>query len=401
MEKLREDGYPDDLTGLKFGKLEVMYKCDLPMWNTYHCKCECGNERDFRRSRLINGHNLTCGSCLYDLTVNGDSKSLIYDRYRNMLDRCYNPNCPEYKNYGGRGIKVCDRWKECYSNFKEDMYEEFKIHIKIHGKHDTTLDRIDVDGNYCKENCRWATQKEQARNKQDTIRINVGGITKSLVEWVEIMNLNYATILGRIHHGMNPEQAVMIPIKKINKLYYHDTPLKDYCRENDLSYKLITTRIYQGWDIDSAVEAPKGVRYKDWLNRESGVLPSIHKIIYYEGIPLKQYCRENNLDYSRIVSRLKLGWDIESAIYAPKGVRYKDWVARTNNNSVKVKSDLYYKGIKLKQYCEEHNISYSLVCHRTARGWDIDSAVEAPKGTQYKTWLKMKENNKNSLDNSE
>lgn len=333
-----ENGYPEDLTGLKFGKLEVVYKCESPKKNSYHCKCECGNECDFRRSLLI--RRKSCGECSYDHTVNGDSSTAIYARYLSMFDRCYNKNNPYYDRYGGRGIKVCDRWKECYGNFKEDMYDSFRKHAEIYGEHDTTLDRLDCDGDYCKENCRWLTNAEQQRNKSSNVLITIDGVTKVLADWIDTSEIGDSTVRNRIHVGMDPKLALTKPLREKYSLYYNGIPVVKYCADNNINYHLVINRLYMGWDLESAVEAPKGVRYKDWINKD-------------DNIPLK------------------------------------------------IRKPLYYKGLSLKQYCVKNNISYPMVLCRIHAGWNIDDALIAPKGTLLKTWLKMKENNKNSLDNSE
>lgn len=89
----------------------------------------------------------------------------FYSRWRSMLNRCKNKNVDCFKWYGGRGIKVCDRWSE-YENFVLDMWKSYQYHLKKYGRKETTLDRINNDGNYCKENCRWATIKQQSKNKR-------------------------------------------------------------------------------------------------------------------------------------------------------------------------------------------------------------------------------------------
>lgn len=91
--------------------------------------------------------------------------------WENMKQRCNNPNDYYYYNYGGRGIKICDRWSK-YINFKADMEKSYKYHLKKYGKKNTTIDRINNNGNYCKENCKWSTLKEQNSNKRKPDTIN-------------------------------------------------------------------------------------------------------------------------------------------------------------------------------------------------------------------------------------
>ena len=102
--------------------------------------------------------------------------------------RCYNPNCRDFKFYGGRGIKICDRWLESFDNFLADMG------LRPEG---LTLERLDVDGDYSKENCVWATRREQVGNRRGTLKLTVGGETKTLNEWATITGINYATLKAR------------------------------------------------------------------------------------------------------------------------------------------------------------------------------------------------------------
>ncbi len=158
-----------DLKGQKFGYLTVLYRVE----NTgksraivWHCKCDCGNECDVRSSSLISGHTKSCG-CLRPkvITKHGDYGSRLYWVWRGMKSRCKNPKHKEYKHYGGRGITFCKDWND-YSKFKE--WAIASGYDKNARQYDCTIDRIDVDGNYEPNNCRWVDMKIQQNNKRNS-----------------------------------------------------------------------------------------------------------------------------------------------------------------------------------------------------------------------------------------
>jgi len=158
-----------DLTGKTFGRLTVISvnAKDLNVNKTLClCKCECGNFKTVRASNLLYRHTTSCG-CLRKESPSrvrhGMYGTRLYKIWENMKYRCHSPKCQRYKNYGARGIKVCDEWKEDFLNFYNWAI--------THGYNDTlTIDRIDVNGNYEPNNCRWATWEEQAKNKTTTKR---------------------------------------------------------------------------------------------------------------------------------------------------------------------------------------------------------------------------------------
>jgi transcriptional regulator with XRE-family HTH domain len=178
----------------------------------WECKCDCGNETVARGSHLIAGNVKSCG-CIrgewmkQNSSQNGLSRSRIYNIWRSMLKRCYLPTNPSYIHYGGRGISVCDEWKNNFQSF-------YKWSIENGYKEKLTIDRIDVNGNYEPSNCRWATPKQQANNRTNTTLITLNGETHSASEWSEILKIPRVTIKNRLRKGMNIEKVLSVQTLK-------------------------------------------------------------------------------------------------------------------------------------------------------------------------------------------
>lgn len=169
----------ENLSGMTFGRLTVTPYFEKRGRSYYwKCVCSCGNESDVwvRASHLKSGDTQSCGCLAREVsskihTKHGMSKTRFYSIWSGLFDRCYNDKMQDYKYYGEKGISVCDRWSgNCgFINFKEDMYESYQKHVEEYGEQDTTIDRINSDDNYYKENCRWATHKQQANNRSSKL----------------------------------------------------------------------------------------------------------------------------------------------------------------------------------------------------------------------------------------
>lgn len=194
-----------DLTGKEINRLTVLKRVIGPDDRTYWlCECRCGTVVRVEGGKLRSGHTRSCGCLLTDILVarnltHGGGRTALYNQYRAMLTRCYNSQSRGYPDYGGRGIRVCDRWLGPHG------FENFRIDIGPKPSPQHSLDRWpDQDGNYEKDNCRWATRKEQARNRRSNVRITHEGVTRILIEWAELYGIPYGTLHSRLKLGWAP-----------------------------------------------------------------------------------------------------------------------------------------------------------------------------------------------------
>lgn len=199
-----------NLKGQKFGKLFVLeeYGHSTDGKITWRCKCDCGNETIVTGRYLRIGNTRSCGCLKHELEgprTHGESYTKLYRIWRAMKQRCYQSTQKCYFRYGGRGIKVCDKWLACYENFRDWA-------INNGYKDGLSIDRIDVNGNYCPENCRWATRKEQMNNKRSNVLIEHNGMTKTIAQWCEFYGItNYNLVRRRImDYGYTFEEAVTL-----------------------------------------------------------------------------------------------------------------------------------------------------------------------------------------------
>jgi len=144
----------------------------------------------------------------HGLAPRNTKRSNAYRRWQHMIQRCHNPNDKDYPQYGGRGIVVCDRWRYDFMAFLYDMGTPPKGH---------TLDRIDVNGAYSKENCRWLTAKEQANNRRNTVYLTIHGVTLPLSAWCETHGICSKTVLYRLKQGWSHEDAIFKPSLRKNR----------------------------------------------------------------------------------------------------------------------------------------------------------------------------------------
>lgn len=205
-----------DLTGKRFGRWTVLgrSKHNSRCWR---CRCDCGTEKDVYQSALIYGKSVSCGCYHHDmlskrLETHGMSNSRIYNIYHNIKNRCGNPNNNRYKDYGGRGIKMCDEWSRSFEAF-------YDWAIKNGYRDDLSIDRIDNDGDYTPENCKWSTIEQQSNNKRRTVFFEFLGVKKSLKQWTDFMGWSYEKHFARRRRGKDTfrQEEIEQIIEKLKK----------------------------------------------------------------------------------------------------------------------------------------------------------------------------------------
>lgn len=205
----------EDLSGRRYGRWTVIEEGTPRYHGKYRiiywmCRCDCGVIREVCGNTLKNGDSTSCG-CFHSELMSkifrshGKTGSRAYRIWQNMLNRCRREKDEFWHRYGGRGIKVCDRW-QVFENFLKDMGEP---------EPGMQLDRVENDGDYSPDNCRWATVKEQAQNRTSNVRYQYSGKSKTLTEWAAAVGIKRSTLGMRIHSFHWPiEKALTVPVKE-------------------------------------------------------------------------------------------------------------------------------------------------------------------------------------------
>jgi len=201
----------EDLTGQRFGRLIVLEFAHNQGGTHWRCLCDCGNKTTVRSNSLKGGATHSCGCLIREnnkanpnrYTHGQASKSTLtqlYTAWINMKARCYNNSNRQFHVWGGRGITVCDRWRNSFVAFHEDMGDPPTPQHSI--------DRIDVNGNYEPNNCRWATPQQQGSNRRNIRSLTYKGETRGVSEWSRKLDIPISTIANRMGRNLPPEQCL-------------------------------------------------------------------------------------------------------------------------------------------------------------------------------------------------
>lgn len=248
----------NSLAGKRYGRLKVLSKEKNIRSKSgrthvmYLCECDCGKRLIVKAENLRSGNTQSCGCLAADRTKEKSTKHglkshRLYHIWQGMKQRCYNQNEECYENYGGRGIEVCQEWlgEDGIKNFAKWAYSTGYDENAKRGE--CTIDRIDVNGNYEPSNCRWATNKEQQRNKRNNFIVSYKEKEMTLAEVSEITGINRGTLLSRLENGMTIEEAVDFKKTEL-KLSINgvEKTLKEWSFEFGVKYRTAYSRYKKG-----------------------------------------------------------------------------------------------------------------------------------------------------------
>lgn len=248
----------EDLTGMQFTRLTVLEPVRRKGKLMWRCLCSCGKEVITTKSSLKSGESKSCGCysreiCQKSITKHGKHGTRIYRIWKAMKQRCNNQNCNAYHNYGERGISICKEWEDFLT------FESWALSNGY--ADDLSIDRIDVNGNYCPENCRWATAIEQGNNKRKNRLITYNGETKTLAEWARDKNMKVITLFNRLNRGASIEDALTKDIRKARRdITFNGKTMciEQWAKELGVCGHTISDRLEKGWTIEETLTIPKG-----------------------------------------------------------------------------------------------------------------------------------------------
>lgn len=201
------------MSHLIYGRWTIIGEAPCGNWNQQRvlCRCECGTQREVILQTLTNGRSKSCGcykneQTVQRLTTHGKSNTRTFRIWDNILGRCTRPRNDRYKDYGGRGITVCQQWQDSFAQFLADMGD------CPSPKHE--IDRIDNNAGYSPENCHWVTRRENVMNRRNTLWVLPLGVRMTMDDCAKLFNVSRITLRLRLRAGWNLAKALMLPKQK-------------------------------------------------------------------------------------------------------------------------------------------------------------------------------------------
>jgi hypothetical protein len=242
-----------NIEGLYFGRWKVLFFYKTTKLGAYwFCECACGRFKVIKACSLQTGSSKSCGCTRQGYGIHYLCGTRIYKIHKHILGRCYNNNSDVYMHYGGRGITVCDEWK---SNFL--AFYEWSISNGYTDK--LSIDRIDNNGPYSPENCRWTTQKEQCNNCRKNHFLTLYGKSMTISQWAEKTGINKRTLLSRKRAGWSDEKTLLTPVKTEKLIMFNgeSKTMSQWGRDLGINVATIFSRIkIRGWSVEKALSTP-------------------------------------------------------------------------------------------------------------------------------------------------
>lgn len=321
-------GKVKDLAGKTFGMLTVIELKRVGRLPRWRCECSCGSGREvlLATAALTTSATKSCG-CLVtakkgDRSEEAKARKKTRAIWYGMIQRCCDTKHIAYRNYGGRGIRVCERWLESFENFLADM-EPVPEGME--------LERRDPERGYEPDNCCWLSGSEQTNNRRNTVRLTFRGETKSLRDWATQTGIPYATLMMRVRHGWSVDDALLLPVgsrrtvtgepespqrkarHRVNSLLKSGRIVKPtHCQHPGCENTKVDGHHHRGYEGDAAVDVV-------WLCRTHHPLPR-ERSVTWEGRTqtLREWARETGLPRMTIYNRLVYrNWVVDESVFAP------------------------------------------------------------------------------------
>ena len=255
-----------NLVGKKFGRWLVVEECGRNKYKNvlWKCVCDCGNEKIISTPNLTRGKSKSCGCYSKEMaskkfSTHGLRHTQLYRVWAGIKDRT-NPNNHNCKdNYRKLSVQMCEEWRNDFMAFYNWSIENGYVEEKLpSGRNKLTIDRIDTNGNYCPENCRWATNKEQMNNQTTNKLITYNGETKTLSQWCDTLGLQYSCTNNRLFNGWDIERAFTESSDRKNYYEYKGELLNinQIVERTGLTRTNVWNRITRGWTIERIMEQP-------------------------------------------------------------------------------------------------------------------------------------------------
>lgn len=291
----------EDLSGHKYGQWTVIQYAGLASDRkaTWLCECKCGTRKVVRAKNLRNAQSCDCGcgrrqKTILRNTTHGRSRSPEHRTWCGMIKRCYNQNNPGYEDYGGRGITVCDRWKNSFESFLSDM--------GVKPFPEASIGRIDNDGNYEPNNCRWETYGQQAKNTRRNRRVVIGSDSRCFSEWAKEAGVTPSTFTNRVEANWNEDHLLLPPIKaKQLELNGKKMTVHEWSAVLGMSPSALYERLSVGWTTEEALSTPPRPKTRQ---------------LTFRGKTQSLFCwaEELGINRSTLCHRLNRGWSVEKAL---------------------------------------------------------------------------------------